>query len=81
MRAMEFTRNCQEKEASQGITCNNCIPSDFRREHPVVFLVNNKMYTQHRPTQLSIYLSLATGFGLTHHLQALVLYTKSTHNW
>ena len=54
---------------------------DFRREHPVVFLVNNKMYTQRRLTQLYIYLSLATGFGLTDHLQALVFYTKSTHNW
>ena len=48
-----------------------------RRE---INLLNNKMYTQRRLTQLYIYLSLATGFGLTDHLQALVLYTKSTHN-
>ena len=53
----------------------------FHREHPVVFLVNNKMYTQRRLTQLYIYLSLAIGFGLPDHLQAFVLYTKSTHNW
>ena len=32
----------------------------------------NKMYTQRRLTQLYIYLSLATGFSLTDHLQALV---------
>ena len=54
---------------------------NFRREHRVVFLVNNKMYTQRRLTQLYIYLPLASGFGLTAHLQAFVLYTKSTHNW
>jgi hypothetical protein len=53
----------------------------FLREHPVVFLVNNKLYTLRRLTQLHIYLSLATGFGLTDHLQAFVLYIKSTHNW
>ena len=43
--------------------------------------LRNKMYTQRRLTQLYIYLSLATGFGLTDHLQAFGLYTKSTHNW
>ena len=51
----------------------------FRREHPVCFLVNNKMYTQRRLTQLYIYLSLANGFSLTDQLQALNLYTKRTH--
>ena len=39
------------------------------------------MYTQRRLTQLYIYLSLATGFGLPDHLQAFVLYTKRIHNW
>ena len=35
------------------------------------------MYTQRRLTQLYIYLSLATGFGLPDHLQAFVFYTKT----
>ena len=39
------------------------------------------MYTQRRLTQLYIYLSLATGFGLPDHLQTFVLYTKSIYNW
>ena len=54
---------------------------DFCREHPVVFLVNNKLYTQCRLTQLYIYESLATGFGLPDYLQAFVLCIKSTHSW
>ena len=41
----------------------------------------NKMYTHRRLTQLYIYLSLATGFGLPDHLQACVLCTKSIYNW
>ena len=54
---------------------------DFCREHPVVFLVNNKLYTERRLTQLYIYESLATGFGLPDYLQAFVLCIKSTHSW
>ena len=47
----------------------------------LVYLVNNKMYTQRRLTQLCIYLALATGVGLPDHLQAFALYNKSIYNW
>ena len=73
-----------KKEVKQGdwtiLTGFTSFRVDFHREHPVVFLVNNKLYTQRRLTQLYIYLSLATDFGLPDHLQAFVLYTV-LHVW
>ena len=51
--------------------------TQFSKRTSRCVLVNNKMYTQRRLTQLYIYLSLATGFCLTDHLQALFYILKA----